>query len=119
MFALNYLTTVGKVLATESKKATEFSKKILTTSSPSFDPKSTKKKQRTVRHWKAYFVGVGKNFDYLCNRVVYLVFSPDLLMKISNFSKIVHTIFIKFYTVILPPNGLLRAQRHQNCKTAM
>ena len=41
-------------------------------------------------------------------------FSPDLFMKISNFSKTVHTIFTKFCTVILHPKGPLRVQRHQN-----
>ena len=37
-------------------------------------------------------------------------FSPDLFMKISNFSKTVHTIFTKFCTVILHPKGPLRAK---------
>ena len=46
-------------------------------------------------------------------------FSPDLFKKISNFSKTVHTIFIKFCTVILHPKGPLRAQRHQNRMTGM
>ena len=46
-------------------------------------------------------------------------FSPDLFMKISNFSKTVRTIFIKFCTVILHLKGPLRAQRHQNRKTGM
>ena len=32
-------------------------------------------------------------------------FSPDLWMKISKLSKTVHTIFIKFCTVILHPKG--------------
>ena len=36
-------------------------------------------------------------------------FSPDLFMKISNFSKTVNTIFIKFWTVILHPKGSLCA----------
>ena len=45
---------------------------------------------------------------------IVLFFSPDLFMKISNFSKTVHTIFTKFCTVILHPKGPLRAQRHQN-----
>ena len=39
-----------------------------------------------------------KKFDYLC-----ICFSPDLSMKISNFSKTVHTISIKFCTVMLHP----------------
>ena len=64
------------------------------------------------------FLGVGKNFDYLSNRVLFF-FSPDLLIKISNFSKTVHTIFVKFCRVILHPNGRLRAQRHQNRMTGM
>ena len=39
------------------------------------------------------FFGVEKIFNYLCNRVVFLYFfSPDLFMKISKFSKTVHTI---------------------------
>ena len=57
-----------------------------------------------------------KKFDNLCNRIF---FSPDLFMKISNFSKTVHTNFIKFCTVILHPKGPLRAQRHQNPMTEM
>ena len=44
----------------------------------------------------------------------FVFFSPDLFMKISNFSKTVHTIFTKFCTVILHPKGPLRVQRHQN-----
>ena len=48
-----------------------------------------------------------------------LVFSPDLFMKISNFSKTVHTIFTKFCTVILHPKGPLRVQRHQNRMAGM
>ena len=46
-------------------------------------------------------------------------FSPDLFMKISNFSKTVHSIFTKFCTVILHPKGPLRVQRHQNRMTGM
>ena len=46
-------------------------------------------------------------------------FSPDLFMKISNFSKTVHTIFTKFCTVILHPKGPLRVQRHQNRMAGM
>ena len=46
-------------------------------------------------------------------------FSPDLSVKILNFSKAVHTIFINFCTVILHPKGPLRAQRHQNRMTEM
>ena len=38
-------------------------------------------------------------------------FSPDLFMKISNFSKTVQTIFTKFCTVILHPKGPLRVQK--------
>ena len=40
------------------------------------------------------FLGVGKNFRLLMQLCRF--FSPDLFMKISNFSKTVHTIFIKF-----------------------
>ena len=40
-------------------------------------------------------------------------------MKISNFSKTVHTIFTKFCTTNLHPKGPLRVQRHQNCKAGM
>ena len=43
------------------------------------------------------FEGSEKSF---CNRTF---FYPDLSMKISSFSKTVHTIFIKFCTVILHP----------------
>ena len=43
-----------------------------------------------------------KIFGYLCNRVV---FSPDLSMKISNFSKTVHTIFMKFLHNHSTPKG--------------
>ena len=39
------------------------------------------------------FLGVGKNFRLLMQSCC--CFSPDLFMKISNFSKTVHTIFIK------------------------
>ena len=46
-------------------------------------------------------------------------FSPDLFMKISNFSKTVHTIFMKFCTTIPHPKGPLRARSHQNCMTGM
>ena len=42
-------------------------------------------------------LGVGKIFDYLCNRA----FFPDISTKISNFSKTLHTIQAKFCTVIL------------------
>ena len=46
-----------------------------------------------------FFLGVGKKFGYLCIHC----FFPDLSMKISNFSKTVHTISIKFCIVILHP----------------
>ena len=42
-----------------------------------------------------------KKFNYL---YAFIVFSPDLSMNISNFSKTVHTISIKFCPVILHPN---------------
>ena len=45
----------------------------------------------------------------MSNRAVF--FSPDLFMKISNFSKTLHTIFTKFCTVILHPKGLLRTSK--------
>ena len=61
---------------------------------------------------EAVFQESEKFFDHLRNRAVF--FSPDLFMKISNFSKTVHTIFTKLCTVILHPNGPLRVQRHQN-----
>ena len=57
------------------------------------------------------FLGVRKMFDYLCNRDV---FSPDLSMKVSNFSKTVHTMTIKSFTVFMHPKVLLRAKWHQN-----
>ena len=62
------------------------------------------------------FLGVGKNFRLLMQSCCFFscFFSPDLFMKISNFSKTVHTIFTKFCTVILHPKGPLRVQRHQN-----
>ena len=67
-----------------------------------------------------YFYESEKIFDYLCNRAVFFCFfSPDLFMKISNFSKTVHTIFTKFCTVILHPKGPLRVQRHQNRMAGM
>ena len=51
------------------------------------------------------FLGVGKNFRLLMQSGCF--FSPDLFMKISNFSKTVHTIFTKLCTVILHPKGPL------------
>ena len=63
------------------------------------------------------FLGVGKNFRLLMQSCCF--FSPDLFMKISNFSKTVHTIFTKFCTVILHPKGPLRVQRHQNRMAGM
>ena len=67
------------------------------------------------------FLGVGKNFRLLMQSCCFffVFFSPDLFMKISNFSKTVHTIFTKFCTVILHPKGPLRLQRHQNRKAGM
>ena len=56
-------------------------------------------------------------FDYLCNRAVF--FSPALFMKISNFSKTVHTIFTKSCTVILHQIRVLYVQWHQNRMTGM
>ena len=44
----------------------------------------------------------------------FLCFFSRPFMKISNFSKTVHTIIIKLCTVILHPKGPLHAQRHQN-----
>ena len=46
-------------------------------------------------------------------------FSPDLPMKMSNFSKSVHTISIEFCTVIIHPKVLLRAQLFQNFITGI
>ena len=51
--------------------------------------------------------------------IVLFFFSPDLFMKISNFSKTVHTIFTKFCTVILHLKGPPRVQRHQNRMAGM
>ena len=66
------------------------------------------------------FLGVGKNFGLLMQSWRFFVFfSPDLWIKILNFSKIVHTIFMKFHTVILRAKDPLRAQRHQNRLTGM
>ena len=68
-----------------------------------------------------FFLVVGKNFRLLMQSCCFffVFFSPDLFMKISNFSKNVHTIFTKFCTVILHPKGPLRVQRHQNRMAGM
>ena len=63
------------------------------------------------------FLGVGKNFRLLMQSCCF--FSPDLFMKISNFSKTVITIFTKFCTISLHPKGPLRAQKHQNRMVGM
>ena len=73
-------------------------------------------KHRWVCHSLLSFLGVGKKFRLLMQSCR---FSPDLFMKISNFSKTVHTIFTKFCTVILHPKGPLRVQRHQNRMAGM
>ena len=65
-----------------------------------------------------FLLGVGKNFRLLMQSCCFF-FSPDLFMKISNFSKTVHTIFTKCCTVILHPKGPLRVQRHQNRMAGM
>ena len=57
------------------------------------------------------FLGVGKIFRLLMQPCRFVFFSP-FFMKIFNFSKTVHTIFIKFCPLILHPKGPLRAQRH-------
>ena len=49
-----------------------------------------------IRSWKK-FSTTYQIVSFFC------FFSPDLYMKFSKFSKIVHTIFIKFCTVILHP----------------
>ena len=68
----------------------------------------------------ATFLGVGKKFRLLMQSCCFFCFfSPDLFMKISNFSKTVHRIFTKFCTVILHPKGPLRVQRHQNRMAGM
>ena len=46
-------------------------------------------------------------------------FSPDLSMKISNFSKTVYTISIIFAQSFYTPEVLLRTQWHQNRMTGM
>ena len=46
------------------------------------------------------FLGVETIFDNLCNSVVFCFFFSRPFMKISNFSKSVHTIWTKFSTVI-------------------
>ena len=48
------------------------------------------------------FLGVGKNFRLLMQSRRF--FLPTFQMKISSSSKTVHTIFMKFCTVILTPN---------------
>ena len=62
-----------------------------------------------------------KNFSttYAIEICFFVFFSPDLFMKISNFSETVHTIFTKFCTVILHLMGPLRVQRHQNRMAGM
>ena len=60
-----------------------------------------------------------KDLSRLLYRICCSGFSPDLFMKISNFSKTVHTIFTKFCTVILHPKGPLRVQRLQNRMAGM
>ena len=62
----------------------------------------------TNRHKReSIFLGVGKKFRLLMQSCwfFFVFFSPDLFMKISNFSKTVHKIFTKFCTVILHPKG--------------
>ena len=85
------------------------------------DPRHLKKithcKSRTPSKAPNKFSGVGKNFRLLMQSCCF--FSTDLFMKISNFSKTVHTIFIKFCTVILHPKGPLRVQWHQNRMTGL
>ena len=63
--------------------------------------------------WKNSFFRSRKKFS-TTYAIVLFFFSPDLFMKISNFSKTVHTIFTKFCTVILHPKRPQRVQRHQN-----
>ena len=57
------------------------------------------------------------------NSTIYAIvsfFSPSISMKISNFSKTLHTIRTKFSTtVIIHPKGPLRAQWHQNRTAGM
>ena len=86
---------------------------LLNYSSPKNDFYSVRK--RSIRAFKSIFRS-RKNFSttYAIVLFFFCFFSPDLFMKISNFSKTVHTIFTKFCTVILHPKGPLRVQRHQN-----
>ena len=65
------------------------------------------------------FLVVGKKFYAILMQSCRFFFSPDLFMKISNFSKTVHTIVIKFCKVILHPKEHLRAQRHFNRMTGI
>ena len=58
------------------------------------------------------FLGVGKKFGPLMH-------SYFFCRPFKKFSKTVHTILMKFCTVIMHPKGPLRAQRHQNCMTGM
>ena len=62
-------------------------------------------------------LGIGKKFRLLMQSCRF--FSPNILMKISNFSKTVHTIFIKFCTVILHLKGVLCAHKHRNRMTGI
>ena len=73
-----------------------------------------------VRYFFALFRSRKKfSTTYAIVLFFFVFFSPDLFMKISNFSKTVHTIFTKFCTVILHPKGPLRVQRHQNRMAGM
>ena len=60
-----------------------------------------------LRMLKTMFLGVGKNFRLLMQSCCFffVFFSPDLFMKISNFSKTVHTIFTKFLHSHSAPKG--------------
>ena len=68
--------------------------------------------------WELFWVFRSRK-KFSTTYAIVLFFSPDLFMKISNFSKTVHTIFTKFCPVILHPKGLLRVQRHQNRMAGM
>ena len=88
-----------------------------------FSPKMAKKQSffvfsifsQTVHTIRTNASQKEKDLSRLLYRICGSGFSPDLFMKITNFSKTVHTIFTKFCTVILHPKGPLRVQRHQNC----
>ena len=79
--------------------------------------KSSSSQKTKIFH--GIFLGFLKNFRILMQSCCFFVFFSRPFHENSNFSKTVHTIFIKFCTVILHTKGALRAQRHQNRMAGM